>query len=151
MSVLVDSGLFIAIQNERDAGHAAAKRAMATVLSDRLGRAYTSDHVFDEAVTFTRMRTRSQPEAMKVADRILGVAPYPKVFEILMATGPVFRDAVRILREYGDKTLSFTDATSIALVRRRRIHRILSFDRDFDGIVERMDPRDATADDGAAR
>jgi predicted nucleic acid-binding protein len=42
--------------------------------------------------------------------------------------------------------LSFTDATTVALVERHGIDAVLSFDDDFDGIVERVDPADLPED-----
>lgn len=37
-----------------------------------------------------------------------------------------------------------TDATSIALCRRHDVDAILSFDDDFDGLVDRLDPADVS-------
>lgn len=142
MSVFVDTGVFVAAQNRRDKLHDAAVAALKDVATGKLGRAFTSDYVFDETVTLTRGRTGSLAEASKVASRILGRPPIPRVFDMLMVTGPAFREALRVLESYEDKPFSFTDATSVALVRQRAIERILSFDGDFDGIVERLDPRE---------
>jgi hypothetical protein len=38
--------------------------------------------------------------------------------------------------------LSFTDASSIALVQDLNIDAILAFDDDFDGLVTRLDPKE---------
>lgn len=142
MSVFVDTGVLVAAQNKRDTNHKAARASLDVVLSRKLGRAFTSDYVFDEAVTLARIRTGSLGEAKLIASRILGREPFPRVFDLLMVTGPVFREALRVLETYEDKTLSFTDATSVALIRTRGIDRILSFDSDFDGLVDRLDPRE---------
>lgn len=140
MSVFVDTGVFVAHQNRRDAEHAEAKRAMDAMGSGRWGRPFTSDYVLDEAVTLTRSRTGSHAEALVVAHRILGTAGYPPVFDLLMVTGPVFRRALEVFQTYDDQELSFTDATIVALVEHRRIDHVLSFDDDFDGIVPRIEP-----------
>jgi hypothetical protein len=58
-----------------------------------------------------------------------------------MVTGPIFRRAAAIFEDYADRSLSFTDATTIATMRTRRLDRVMSFDKDFDGIVPRVDPR----------
>jgi hypothetical protein len=44
-------------------------------------------------------------------------------------------------RRYNDQELSFTDAVTVALCERRGIDAVLSFDDDFDGLVERVEPR----------
>jgi predicted nucleic acid-binding protein len=78
---------------------------------------------------------------MAVLNRILGRPPFPHVFELSMVTGPIFRRAVALFEEHADRPLSFTDATTIATMRTRRLDRVMSFDKDFDGIVPRVDPR----------
>nr|WP_281244049.1 PIN domain-containing protein [Halobiforma haloterrestris] len=52
----------------------------------------------------------------------------------------IFDDAVDLFERYDDQALSFTDATTVALCRRHGIDAVMSFDDDFDGIVERIDP-----------
>lgn len=55
-------------------------------------------------------------------------------------TSDLFDDSVATFERYRDHSLSFTDAKSVALVERYDIDAVLSFDDDFDGIVERIDP-----------
>lgn len=43
-------------------------------------------------------------------------------------------------RRYHDQDLSFTDATIIRLCESRGIDSVLSFDEDFDGRVDRLEP-----------
>jgi predicted nucleic acid-binding protein len=53
----------------------------------------------------------------------------------------VFADAVSIFERYDDQQLSFTDASTIALCERHAIDAVVSFDDDFDGVVDRIEPR----------
>lgn len=39
-----------------------------------------------------------------------------------------------------DHGLSFTDATTVAIVKADGIDRVLSFDDDFDGLIDRLPP-----------
>lgn len=149
MSVFIDTGVFYAHQDRSATHHAAATDAMRLVAGGRWGRAFTSDHVFGETFTLTRARMRDHAQAMTVASRILGRAPFPRVVDLLMVTGPVFREALRVLETYADKSLSFADATTVALVKQRNIGHVLSFDTDFDGIVPRLDPRVVKAQERA--
>ncbi|MFC7076964.1 hypothetical protein [Haloarcula halophila] len=41
---------------------------------------------------------------------------------------------------YADHELSFTDATTVVLVEQHDIDAVPSFDDDFDGIVDRLEP-----------
>ena len=75
----------------------------------------------------------------RIADRILGNDPYPDVVE-LIHTGPDdVAGALATFRQYHDHSLSFTDAMIIDVCERRGIETVLSFDGDFDGIVERVE------------
>jgi predicted nucleic acid-binding protein len=51
-----------------------------------------------------------------------------------------FESAVKTFERYDDQPLSFTDATTVALVERHDVDRVLAFDDDFDGIVDRLPP-----------
>ena len=59
---------------------------------------------------------------------------------MLHVSTAVFADAITVFERYDDQALSFTDATSIAVMDRHGIDGILSFDDDSDGIVRRIDP-----------
>jgi predicted nucleic acid-binding protein len=140
MSVFVDTGVFYA-HHDRDAErHAAAVDAMDALLDGEFGRPYTSDYVYDETVTLTRMRTGSFEAARTVSDRILGAGSFPDVFELVHVGRDDFEATVDVWRQYRDHDLSVTDANSIALCERYDIDTVLSFDSDFDGLVDRRDP-----------
>lgn len=140
MSILIDTGVFYAYQDCDATDHEYAMRALHKISQGRWGRVFTTDYIFDESVTLTLKRTRSHKQALRVARRILGEQGYPKLVDVLMMTGPIFRESVLIFEKYHDQGLSFTDATTIAFMHRRGIDRVLTFDDDFDGIVDRLNP-----------
>lgn len=140
MSLLIDTGVFVAVQNERDEHHDAANRAMTAALSGEYGTLYTNDYVYDEAVTLTRMRTGSHREACVIGNRIAGRGSFSEKIELLFVTDDQFEQTVRAFERYDDHELSFTDSSLIALADDRGIDAVLSFDDDFDGLVDRIDP-----------
>lgn len=142
MSVFVDTGLFYAAHDERSGRHGTAREALATVLAGELGRPSTSDYVYDETITLTRSRTGSCDAARAVGKRILGRGSYGDVYDLLCVDQHVFETAIETFERYDDQSLSFTDATTVALVDRYDVDRVLSFDDDFDGVVDRLDPAD---------
>jgi predicted nucleic acid-binding protein len=97
---------------------------------------------FDEVITPTRRRTGSNGAAKRSSDRLRGHEGYPRVYELLQVSTAVFTDALAVFERYDDQTLSFTDATTAALVDRHAIDGVLSFD-DFNGAVQRFDPGEA--------
>lgn len=143
MSVFVDTGVFYA-HHDRDAPrHEAAKDAFLSVLRDgRYGSLFTSDYVYDETVTLTRSHTGRFEDAKAAGDRILGRAGFPEVVTLLRVTDELFDVAVETFERYDDHALSFTDATSVALVEYHDVDHLLTFDDDFEGLVERLDPAD---------
>lgn len=60
--------------------------------------------------------------------------------ELLHVSTAVFNDAISVFERYDYQALSFTGATSVALIDRHDLDEILSFDDDFDGVVRRIAP-----------
>ena len=140
MTVLVDTGVLYA-DHDRDATrHEAASDALDAVYDGEFGHPYISDYIYDEAVTLTQRRTNSIDAATRLGERLRGVGEYPTVYALEHVTVAVFQAAVTTFELYDDQSLSFTDATIIALLDRLDLDRVMSFDDDFDGIVPRLDP-----------
>lgn len=140
MTVLVDTGVLYADHDTDASRHDAASAALEATYDREFGVAYVTDYIYDEAVTLTLKRTGSFPAAKRIGRRLRGVDPYPSTFELLRVSGSGFADAVDVFERYDDQELSFTDATTVAVCERRDIDRVLSFDDDFDGVVDRIDP-----------
>lgn len=110
------------------------------MLTGVVGRLFTSSHVLDEAITLTRTRSGRYEDARRIADRILGVGDYPDDTELLVVTREDLMAGMEAFERYRDHPLSFTEATTVALMDEHDIDHLLSFDDDFDGIVDRLDP-----------
>lgn len=140
MTVLVDTGVIYA-DHDRDATrHDAASDALGAVYDGELGTPYVSDYIYDEAVTLTLRRTGSFQAAKRLGERLRGAGPYPRAYGMFQVSAAAFADAVDVFERYDDQGLSFTDAATVALCRRHDVDRVMSFDDDFDGLVDRVDP-----------
>ena len=137
MGVFLDTGIFVAFHNTRDENHNRALELMRRIVDGELGTAYTSDYIFDEAVTVALVRTRRPEMAIAVGRMILGelIAPF---LAMLRVDDDIFKEAWKLFQRYAQRGLSFTDCTSIAFIRLRNLESIVSFDTDFDGIVPRI-------------
>ena len=85
--------------------------------------------------TWTLMRRQAgHAAAIGFLDRLLRL---PNV-EVARLDAKVEEDAWRWLRQHDERSYSFVDATSFALMRKRRIREALAFDGDFTaaGFVE---------------
>jgi predicted nucleic acid-binding protein len=134
MAVFVDTGIFVAVRNRKDRNHGRATDLMRRGLKAEFGIINTSDYVIDEAVTTALARTRNHQIAVNTGKYILGS---PRI-EVLTITREDFNLAWNKFQTFRDKFLSFTDCTSLTLMQRHGIERIMSFDSGFDGLAERI-------------
>jgi predicted nucleic acid-binding protein len=141
MSIFVDTGVFYAQQHEAAGRHEVATDALREILTGRFGTIYTSDYVHDEAVTLVRARTGEYGAAKRVSDRILGDE---SPISLLYVDERRLRESLETFERYRDHELGFTDATTVTLLETRDVDSVLSFDGDFDGVVERTDPAEIT-------
>ncbi|MGQ9719218.1 MAG: type II toxin-antitoxin system VapC family toxin [Nitrososphaerales archaeon] len=137
MSVFIDSGFFVAFHNKRDANHDTAKELMKSIANGDMGITYTSDYIFDEAVTVALTRTRRLDIALNIGRMILGeiISPFIIMHKV---NEEAFRGAWSLFSKYAERGLSFTDCTSIALMKMQGIEKMVSFDSGFDGLVPRI-------------
>ena len=118
----VDTSFWFALQNRADQRHL---EAMA-IARQGIGKAVTSTPVLGEM--WTLLRRRLGHEA--AVDFLDGVERLPGL-EVVTVGGRVEREAWTWLRRHDERSYSYVDATSFALMRARRIREALAFDGDF--------------------
>jgi len=146
MTVLVDSGVFYAQADRSASRHETATKALSAVLHGEYGQPYLTDYIYDETVTLALARTDSHAEAMRLGRQLRGAGDFPDLFSLRNLSQSVFETAVGVFERYDDQRLSFTDATTVAFAETNDIDTVLSFDDDFDGLVDRTDPADVAAE-----
>lgn len=118
-----DTSFWFGLFTKADARHAdAAKLWRATT-----DRVVTSNLVLGETWTLMLLRRTSHGHAVALVEAI---RESPRV-EISRIDESDEERAWSWLRQHAERTYSFVDATSYALMRRRRIHEALAFDGDF--------------------
>ncbi len=124
-----DTSFWFALQERRDRHHEDAK----ALVQAGVGRVCVSNHVVGETWTLL-CRRAGHAAAVGFIDRLAGL---PGV-EVVHVDAVLEADAWRWLRRHDEREYSFVDATSFAVMRRRRIHEALAFDDDFSaaGFVE---------------
>ncbi|MFH0903580.1 MAG: PIN domain-containing protein [Methanobacteriota archaeon] len=140
MSIFIDACIFIAYVNEKDKLHAQASGLIDDIMDNKHGAVFTSNAVFDEAVTFLLYKTGDVKNAVKVRDFILGnkEKDMQQFTNLLFVDKEVLNKGWKTFVKYASKKLSFTDCTIIELMNSRDIEYLASFDGGFDGIVERI-------------
>jgi predicted nucleic acid-binding protein len=115
--------------NEKDNNHIAAKTFLEGIKNGnvRVKKIITSYYIIDEALTRIRYSV-GHKEAVKWGKDILA----SRVVEKMEVGKEIFELAWEIFETYEDKKLSFTDCTSFALMKKRNVEKVFSFDEDFE-------------------
>lgn len=124
MNLFIDSSAFIALSIKSEQNNLRAK-AFLNDLNSQV-RLVTSNFILDETLSHFISRLGAET-AYKFGDQILQNPSY----EILDIDKAIFHEALKLLRKFHDKRLSFTDLTSFAIMRMYNIKKAFSFDRDF--------------------
>jgi predicted nucleic acid-binding protein len=125
----VDTSFWIALLSANDHRHREARR----LAENGAGPLLTTNHVAGETWTFVRRR-HGQASAVACL-RALRDVPTLTIVHVDEATE---QDAWRWLERRDEREYSFVDATSFAVMRRRRMREALAFGGDFSaaGFVE---------------
>jgi len=118
----VDTSYWVALFFPADANHADAS----SLWTAGPGALLSTNHVMGETWTFLRRRV-----GFAAAVRGVGaIEGSPKV-TVLRVPQLAEDDAWTWLRRHDEREYSFVDATSFAIMRRRRMREVLAFDGDF--------------------
>jgi len=134
MAIFIDTGPFVAVRNRQDKNHVRAIRLMQDALLGKYGTVYTSDYIIDEIITTAFVRTQRHDIAVNAGIFVIESKRIVK----LHVDADIFTKSWALFRQIRDKSLSFTDCTTLVLMEAHRINRIMSFDSDFDAFVTRV-------------
>ncbi len=117
-----DTSFWFALQERRDRHHDEAR----ALVHAGVGRVCSSNHVIGETWTLL-CRRAGHGAAVGFLDRL---SELPGV-EVVHVDPAMESDAWRWLRRHDEREYSFVDATSFAVMRRRRIREALAFGGEF--------------------
>jgi predicted nucleic acid-binding protein len=123
--LFVDSSAWLAFVSARDSRHGDADRLVRAALRHK-HRLFTSNLVLAEVQRLLLFRAGPRPAAAALAQ----ISASPSV-ELLFPDLPIHRDAQAWLAKFADQVISYTDASSFALMKAHRCEAALTFDRDF--------------------
>jgi predicted nucleic acid-binding protein len=124
--IVLDSSFLIAFKVKNDVHHERAEALMKQVVLERYGRPVITDYIFDETVTSIFVRSKSLASAVEYGEELL------HSLEIVEVDQSLFLEAWKIFASQKNSELSFTDATTIAVVNTNDRTKIATFDRDFE-------------------
>ena len=124
--ILIDTGAFLARYIAQDQFHAQSLRLWDR-LEKRGGRFFTSNFILNETLTLLARRVGYEFAAEKAQIFFSSTA-----LSILRPSEEEESMAIHFFRKYADQEVSFTDCLSFALMRRKNIEEVFSFDRHFE-------------------
>ena len=123
--IFIDTSAWVALFVRNDRFHETASE-FASVLEKRSIPLVSTFDIFGETLTVIRSRG-SLAEATLFGEAFLGSA----VLLREEVDAALRLEAWGLFKQYRDKPLSFTDCTSFALMRKRGMRHVFSFDEDF--------------------
>ena len=128
MRLFLDTSALAAIEDLDDLNH---ENAIAFREEIRLGKTpfrslYTSNYVIDETLTLLRVHC-----GHSVAVEFRKALEASKLVNVLWVTESLEKAAWQIFQKYTDKTYSFTDCNSFALMESQAIRNAFTFDQHF--------------------
>ena len=123
--IFVDAGAWIALANDRDVHHQAAKAAYLRLLKE-YQKLLTTNLVVAEVYVVLRKTLGHRP-ATTFLDSVRQSPRIQKVY----STAELEQEAEELLRRYADQDFSYADAVSFALMRQRGLDEAFAFDRHF--------------------
>jgi predicted nucleic acid-binding protein len=128
LGIILDTSFLIALNNSKDVNHKSAQALKTRIKSKEFGRCYISDFIFNEFVTFLRIKDVSGGRVREVGDALLA----DESIRLLKVGTDAFLQSWELFKKLG--MLSFTDCATIILAKEFSVKNIASFDSDFDRI-----------------
>ncbi|MGI8941376.1 MAG: type II toxin-antitoxin system VapC family toxin [Actinomycetota bacterium] len=131
--VFVDTSAFVALRNKAEREHEAARAARTALVVE--ARLFTTNYIFAETFTTLMMRV-GRAEAIAWGRGLRET----RAIELLRVDEGIEEEAWRILESHADKTWSYVDAVSFAVMDREGSSEAFTFDRHFAQRGHRMLP-----------
>jgi uncharacterized protein len=135
--IILDTSFLIALLNNRDNNHPQALVIMEDLLVGKYGNRVVLDYILDEAITTTWIRTQNEKLVENMYQLINGSS---SVIELQTVYSVSIEKIWKTYNKYFSKVrpISFTDAAIITYAEKHKIQKIVSFDKEFDGLMIRI-------------
>lgn len=124
--LFIDTGAHIALVDKDDQYHSAAKEFYYSEIKSKGWILVTSNLVIWETLNYLQARG-GHHVAVQFREKIYS----SKIVRIVSVLPPDEEEAWRIFKRYDDKSFSFTDCTSFALMKRLNLGAAFAFDEHF--------------------
>ncbi len=136
MATFIDSCFFVALLNTRDEKHKNAKKLLIELKKRKFGSLLTTDYIVDEVLTTVWGHTHRKDLVVKAFNITCQQPKFVKFKKIEDTHFVLSWKKWQQLAEWPKKPLSFTDCTILAFMELENIEFLVTFDDEFDGLVE---------------
>ena len=124
--IFIDTGAFLALEDESDQYHEAALQFREQVLRKGRYEMITTSYILDETLTLIRFRI-----SIKASIDFSKKIRKSRVVKIVQVSWEIEEKALDIFERYDDKDFSFTDCISFVVMREMGIKEVFAFDQHF--------------------
>jgi len=132
--ILVDTGVIAAFYNSRDDHHSRSLVLLNNLRQGVYGTGILTDYILDETVTLLFTRYKKADVALQAGEVIITEKLgkfLPMTFDLIKKTWDKYQKLI-------SKGLSFTDCSLLTVAEYLECNDILSFDKEFDGLINRI-------------
>lgn len=123
--IILDTSFIVSYYNTRDENHKKAVELMKDIVNRKYGNLYITDYIFDEGVTVILIRLKSLSRTIEIGESIR------KSTEMIEIEKDIFEKAWKLFKEQSGTALSFTDCTTLNVMKAKDVKNIVTFDEDF--------------------
>ncbi|MEM7825190.1 MAG: PIN domain-containing protein [Candidatus Aenigmatarchaeota archaeon] len=128
--IFLDSSFLVSVEVETDQNHEKALKLIDEIIEGKFGKTIISDYIFDETVTVTFGRTKNLKKTILVGMVLKNSAEMLKIDE------KDFEEAWNMFKKQSTTKFSFTDCTTVVVMKDKEIKNIATFDEDFKKVKE---------------
>ena len=124
--IFIDTGAFLALEDESDQYHDSAIQFREQVLRSSSYELITTSYILDETLTLLRFRLGIRA-SIGFSKRIRT----SKVVQIVHVSREIEEEALDLFERYEDKSFSFTDCVSFVVMKNLDLQEFFGFDQHF--------------------
>ena len=123
MVIIIDASVFVAYANKDDIHNKRAQEITRLIIAGRYGRALTTDYIFDETISVV-LRKSNKINAVELGNYILN-----SEIHVAKIDSSIFEESWNLFKKF--ENFSFTDCTTLAIMKTLGIKDIATFDKEF--------------------
>ncbi len=128
--IILDSSFIVAYYNTADSNHNKAIGIMKGLGAGEYGDIFITDYIFDETVTVAFVRLKNLNKTVEIGGAVNSLAKTSYIGK------DIFEDTWKLFKGQTGTRFSFTDCSTLSMMKKEGIKNIATFDEDFKKIRE---------------